>query len=674
MDFKFSKKIQNNLEKDLFKGNKIIHSTKSVKAHSDLGEVNELSTVNFNKWNSVYAFVLFAVVFVLITVTIIDLQVVKGQELSERSESNQLQVRVEYPTRGVIYDRNGVQLASNIPSYNVYITVDNFYNEEGEIDSQKVNDVSQKIQEILGENWSEYVLKPDETYSSLNERMLDYIDKYYFLSELLVASGIDNEKAIKLKAYTSIDNSISVDDATKRYYASITSTSHILGYVAKVNADDLETRDYVDMNDFVGKSGVEYYYDRQLIGQKGEYAVEIDAYGNIVSDLQMNIKDVVPGKNLYLTIDSEVQNNLYNSLENGVNTYGGNGGAGIIMDVNTGEILAMASYPSYDNNLFVDGISSSEYEKLMNDTRLPLFDRTISAQIPPGSIFKTIVGSSALDAGAIDRYTKYNSTYDYSFSNGASFWEYGRRAYGWIDIINALEVSSNIFFCETVRNWDMDSLVPYLTKFGIGEYTNIDIPGEMPGRLPSAQNKIALANSSSPWLEPVWYPEGDSCNSVIGQGITLVTPIQAVNWVAAIANGGQLNTPHVASRFEEISDLEGEKVVEQVNFEPINQNIVSDSALQIVREGMRETVIGSSGFLYFFNDLPFSVAAKTGTAEFGAVNAEGKYEHTHAWVIGFYPYESPKYAFAFYMEDSTLGTDAAMVARDFLKTIPEKYR
>ena len=674
MNFKFSKKIQNNLEKDIFSSKKIVQSTKSVKAHSDLGEVNELSTVNFNKWNSVYAFVLFAVVFVLMTVAIIDLQVIKAQEYSNRSESNQLQVRVEYPTRGVIYDRNGVQLASNIPSYNVYLTVDNYYNDEGEIDTEKLGKVSAKIEEILGEKWSEYVLKPDETYSSVYERMLDYIDKYYFLSELLVASGIDNEKAIKLKAYTSIDNSITVDDATKRYYSNALSTSHILGYVAKVNADDLETRDYVDMNDFVGKSGVEYYYDRQLIGQKGEYAVEIDAYGNIVSDLQMNINEVVPGKNLYLTIDNEIQNNLYNSLQNGVNTYGGNGGAGIVMDVNTGEILAMASYPSYDNNLFVDGISSSEYEALTSDTRLPLFDRTISAQIPPGSIFKTIVGSSALDAGAIDRYTKYNSTSDYSFSNGASFWEYGRRAYGWIDIIGALEVSSNIFFCETVRNWDMDSLVPYLEKFGIGEYTNIDIPGEMPGRLPSAQNKIALANSSSPWLEPVWYPEGDSCNSVIGQGITLVTPIQAVNWVSAIANGGQLNTPHVANYFEEISPVDGEKITEKLDFEPINQNIVSDSALQIVREGMRETVVGSSGFLYFFNELPFSVAAKTGTAEFGAVNADGKYEHTHAWVIGFYPYESPRYAFAFYMEDSTLGTDAAMVARDFLRTIPEKYR
>ena len=674
MNFKFSKKIQNNLEKDIFSSKKIVQSTKSVKAHSDLGEVNELSTIHFNKWNSVYAFVLFAVVFVLMTVAIIDLQVIKGQEYSNRSESNQLQVRVEYPTRGVIYDRNGVQLASNIPSYNVYLTVDNYYNDEGEIDTEKLSNVSAKIEEILGEKWSEYVLKPDETYSSVYERMLDYIDKYYFLSELLVASGIDNEKAIKLKAYTSIDNSITVDDATKRYYSNALSTSHILGYVAKVNADDLETRDYVDMNDFVGKSGVEYYYDRQLIGQKGEYAVEIDAYGNIVSDLQMNINEVVPGKNLYLTIDNEIQNNLYSSLQNGVNTYGGNGGAGIIMDVNTGEILAMASYPSYDNNLFVDGISSSEYEALTSDTRLPLFDRTISAQIPPGSIFKTIVGSSALDAGAIDRYTKYNSTSDYSFSNGASFWEYGRRAYGWIDIIGALEVSSNIFFCETVRNWDMDSLVPYLEKFGIGEYTNIDIPGEMPGRLPSAQNKIALANSSSPWLEPVWYPEGDSCNSVIGQGITLVTPIQAVNWVSAIANGGQLNTPHVANYFEEISPVDGEKITEKLDFEPINQNIVSDSALQIVREGMRETVVGSSGFLYFFNELPFSVAAKTGTAEFGAVNADGKYEHTHAWVIGFYPYESPRYAFAFYMEDSTLGTDAAMVARDFLRTIPEKYR
>jgi len=272
-----------------------------------------------------------------------------------------------------------------------------------------------------------------------------------------------------------------------------------------------------------------------------------------------------------------------------------------------------------------------------------------------------LVAAAGLDAKVIDRNTVYISRSGYTFSNGAPFQEFRKHSYGPLNVVDALAVSSNIYFCEMIRKWDMNELVPYLESFGIGEYTGIDIPGEAPGRLPSPENKIKLANTTSPWLEPVWYPEGDSCNSVIGQGITLVTPVQMANWMAAIANGGTLYTPHVAKKF-----------VDEKGFEyPVEPKVLSDTgvskeALEIVRKGMWETVNSSRGIVGSLSNTGTSVAAKTGTAEFGKVNEEGIYEDTHAWVAGFFPYENPKYSFSIFLEDGGMSSNASAVMRNLL--------
>jgi penicillin-binding protein 2 len=207
----------------------------------------------------------------------------------------------------------------------------------------------------------------------------------------------------------------------------------------------------------------------------------------------------------------------------------------------------------------------------------------------------------------------------------------------------------------------MDELVPYLKAFGIGEYTGIDIPGEMSGRLPSPENKIYLAENGATWLDPIWYPEGDSCNSVIGQGITLVTPIQMANWMATIANGGTLHTPHIVTKS---IDEKGEEEI--LEYEDLNSNFISKQALEIVKEGMWSVVhsdIGSAGIL---RNVGEEVAIKTGTAEFGTLNEKGEYEHTHAWIAGFYPYEDPKYSFVIFFEDGGLSYDSLPHAKNIL--------
>ena len=276
------------------------------------------------------------------------------------------------------------------------------------------------------------------------------------------------------------------------------------------------------------------------------------------------------------------------------------------------------------------------------------------------------MAAGGLEAGVLTRNTIYVSRAGYTFTGGASFQEYGNHSYGPLNLIDAISVSSNIYFCEMIRKWNMDALVPYIEKFGIGKYTGIDIPGEAPGRLPSPANKIELAKTS-PWLEPVLYPEGDSCNSVIGQGITLVTPIQMANWTAAIANGGTLHTPHLAKSFEN-----EKKVKEDIKFTPLGEKILSEKSLDTVLEGMWNAVNGPRATIRGLAGIPgLTVAAKTGTAEFGKLNKKGEYEHTHAWVTTIFPYDNPKYVLTMFLEDGGQSYNTAKVAKEMIVWMKE---
>lgn len=671
MEIKISKQLQNKaLESQRIGKAKLSSVDASVKSISR--KITEGSSEEFaskerpGRWRFLYAFVAFFLLFALMAMSVIKLQVVEGEEYAARSVNNQLRIRTLYPNRGVILDRNGVKVAENVASYNVFVTSEKYYNKnKDKVDEEKLRSAAEKLQALLGDKWQEKVLKYGEDYKSVYDKIAEYLHKYgAYMEAIIIATDIDDQTAINVKAASNDLQGIYVDDSTKREYPMKDVFAHVLGYTSKVSAEDLVEKDYIDANDFIGKSGVEMTYDKDLIGSKGQTAVEVDARFNVASDLSKEIAKPVSGKTLVLTIDSTMQQKMYDALKQYVDKQNAGGAAGILENIKTGEILAIGSYPSYDNNMFVGGISQSEYDVLLNDPKLPLFNRAITSQQPPGSIFKTLVASSALDAGALSTSTVYTSTSNYAFSNGARFPDYRNNAYGPMTVIQGLEYSSNIFFCETIRHWDMDSLVPYLDKFGIGKLSGIDIPGEADGRLPSPENKIWLAKNGATWLDAIWYPEGDSCNSVIGQGITLVTPIQAANWAAAIANGGTLQHPHVAQKLVAADGSE-----EVLKFEPLVTNIVSDNALATVRAGMRQAVLGPKRFIWPLDWPKYQVAAKTGTAEFGRLNANGEYEHTHAWVIGFYPYDDPQYSFAFFIEDGGSSSNAAQAARAFFDAL-----
>ncbi len=658
MNLKISKKVAADCRK---KPLKLDFSVKSV-IQDVKGVLNDGSQDKFNPaWNYVLLFVVFVAMFGFLFYQLSTLQVTQGKEMLGKSKNNQIRIRKDTAFRGVIMDRNGKILAQNAPSMNLYLSVEKYLDKRGYVDTESLERATNTLGGIIGDLWQDKLVDQDEQFSSISEKIYSTYDKDPYFTEILIARNIDNEMAIKIKASSNELPGVYVDSGSKREYIGGEAFTHILGYTGSVTAEDLKNLDYVDSTDIVGRTGLEKTYDARLIGEDGQIAWEVDAMGRMVEDEGYTLKEPVAGENLYLTIDADLQSKAYKVLEKSVSDYGAVGGAVVIEDVNTGGLLALTSYPSYDNNLFVGGISQKDFNKILDNPGNPLLDRAIAAQMPPGSAFKPVVAASALDAGAITKNTTYVSRRGYTFTGGSPFQEYQNNAYGRLNLIDAISVSSNIYFCELIRNWDMNELVPYLEKFGIGKVTEIDIPGEASGRLPSPANKKELSKYS-PWLEPVWYPEGDSCNSVIGQGITLVTPIQMANWTAAIANGGRLNTPHLAGVFEN-----EKKERNSPEFEPLGESILSSDALKVVREGMWSAVNGPRATIGGMAGIPgVSVGAKTGTAEFGKLNKKGEYEHTHAWVTTFFPTESPKYVLTIFLEDGGQSYNAVKSAREII--------
>jgi penicillin-binding protein 2 len=655
MELKFSKKIQ--FEKSKFNKGGVLKKADLKNGFQKLLLASK-DDEKTSKWNYIFIFVLFFGIFAVLLWQLSVLQVEHGEELLAQSEDNQVRVESISALRGVIFDRNGAKLVENVTSANLYVMIDK-YIKDGEVDGVSLQITSDTLAGILKDHWKKNSSTGGE-YETIFERILDIHDTSPFFTDILIASDLSNDEIIRIKAENLAG--VYVDEGSKRSYPYKDIVASILGYTGDVTAEDLENFDYLNSVDVVGRTGIEREYDKILAGIDGQIAWEVDSLGKKISEDGLELSKPVAGKNIYLTLDIELQSKLYETVKKGVSDSDATGGAGIIEDVYTGEILAMVTYPSYDNNLFVGGISIADYSALLNDKANPLLNRAIAAQVPAGSTFKTIVATAALDAGAITRYTLYTSRAGYTFSNGASFQEYHNHSYGTLNVVGALTVSSNIYFCELIRNWDMDALVPYLEKFGIGRLTEIDIPGEMAGRVPSPANKILLANSTSPWLDPIWYPEGDSCNSVIGQGITLVTPIQMSNWMAAIANEGTLYKPHLVKY---MADGNGNKTETQVMV--LEDSIAKEEAFEITKEGMWSAVNGSGASIGSLSGLGTQVAAKTGTAEFGALNKDGSYEHTHAWVGGFFPYDNPKYSFSIFLEDGGESINAVRVMREMIQ-------
>ena len=539
------------------------------------------------------------------------LQIIEGKRLYAVSENNKSRLTLIIPERGIIYDKNLKKIVSNYPAFDLVCDRRKF--------SSSVLDALKEIKSIAdltGWNFEELKKEIEESKES----------------KILISENISHEKLLIIEANITNLPGCQKEKNTIRDYAYGQSFSHILGYVGKINKNELQNYSGYTINDYIGKTGLEAFYEEFLRGKTGMIEAVKDAVG--IKKGEKILFEPEPGKNLVLNIDLELQEKLYSSLENGIKNTGTKKGAAVAMDPNTGAVLALVSYPSYDNNLFSKGILKEDYDKIQYDASKPLFNRAISAQYPTGSTIKPFMASGALQEKIISPDKKINdigyievrSQYDPSV-----VWRFGGvEPHGWVDMREALAVSSNIYFYTVGGGYEnQQGLGParikeYLELFGWGAKNGVDLPGEFQGFIPTPEWK--KENIKEPW----W--DGDTYNLSIGQSYLQVTPLQVASAYCAIANGGTLYKPQIAQKIVNASN--SSEIIKEFKPEIIRSNFIDQENLQIVREGMRDGVrYGSSVSL---NSLPVKSASKTGTAE---TSKDGFY---NAWSSTYAPYENPE--------------------------------
>lgn len=428
--------------------------------------------------------------------------------------------------------------------------------------------------------------------------------------------------------------------------------SHLLGYVSYPAKDK---QGFYWQSEFIGKAGVEKLANTELSGINGTRLIERDVHGEVYN--RNLITRPTPGTNIELTIDARVQAAFFNRLKSVAEAGGYSGGAAAVMDVSNGELLALTSYPEYDSSILSEGDDTLAISGYFKDSRSVFVNRVISGLYAPGSIVKPFMATAALTEGVVTPETKILSNTQivipnpFSPSNPSIFRDY-RPNNGWVDVRNALKVSSNIYFYNVIGGYQnqkgigIEKAAEYLRKFGIAEKTGIDLEGEKAGTIPTPSWKASVF-PKEPWRI------GDTYNTAIGQYSFQVTPIQMVRAVAAIANNGTLVTPHIRK--------DG-----KVQTAPLP---IESTYLPVIREGMR--LVATSGTAASMGTLPFPVAVKTGTAE---VLVGGQYNRVNSWMIGFFPYESPRYAFVVMLERGPAGAEATVrsVGHDALLEMSEK--
>lgn len=420
------------------------------------------------------------------------------------------------------------------------------------------------------------------------------------------------------------------NDFAARVYAPIDGIATVVGYI-KYPAKDRAGRYYDES--YHGLSGVEKSYDTLLSGVNGSKLTETDALGNLTSESVVDAPR--KGGDLHLSIDSRLSEKMYQAIASTAQARGFRGGAGVIMDVETGEILALVSYPEYDPNILASGSDSAEIGRLLNDKSTPLLNRAVSGLYTPGSIVKPIVALGALNENVIDPRKTIVSTGElvlpnpYNPSQPSIFKDW--KAHGATDMREAIAVSSDVYFYQigggfgSQKGLGITKLDEYFSLFGLDEETGIDLPAEIEGVIATPSWKAKNFPDDPDWRV------GNTYHTAIGQYGTQITPIVAARYAAAIANGGKLLVPSVA--------LGGRSSEERVH----REIDLRAEDWRVIREGMRRGV--THGTVAGLSNPHVAVAAKTGTAELGA-----RKEFVNSWVVGFFPYEKPRYAFALIME------------------------
>lgn len=573
---------------------------------------------------------IFAVSAVLLVLLVLifrafSMQVKDHDKYLALAERNRLRTSVLQPKRGVIRDRTGVILADNVPTFDIsVIPVDLPQDEETR------NNLLGKIARVYGIPISD--IEADIKKSRSPDR------------KIIIARDVAYEQAVALLIGLGDSSGVFIEQGAKRRYPlsiDFQTFSHFLGYTGKITEEQLQEDKFSEYKrtDSLGKMGVEAWYEDTLRGRPGEKVVEVDSHGK--EQRVIHEQDPVPGEDLYLTIDVGLQKETEQILKKHLEENEIQKGTLILMDPRDGSLLAVASWPAYDNNIFSGHVSSTVYDKYVQDPNNPFLARAWAGLFPSGSTIKPVYAVALLADNVITRQTTV-------FSSGGVWvgsrffpdWQAG--GHGTTDVRRAIAWSVNTFFyltCgggEGIRGLGAEKMSVWLEKFGFGSKTGLDLPGEAPGNVPSPQRREEKTGQK-------WYT-GDTYNYAIGQGDLLVTPLQIALATGLVANGGQKITPHFNK-----------------NFFPAEQQseIASDSAFEVVRLGMRDTVIYGSG--RSLANMPFTVAGKTGTAQWR------QDRKNHAWFTAFAPYEEPRVVVVVLLEEGEEGSRTAIpVAREAL--------
>lgn len=582
-------------------------------------------------------------VFGIFTAQLWRLQVVERPQHATAAEANRIRLVPIPALRGVIYDRNGELLAWNAPTFTISIV-------EADLPKERRAEVVSRLAELLRTT-------PQDLERALGRGRVAG-DRFL---PIPVREQVPREVALTVEEYSWQLPGVQVSIESARVYADSPALAHVLGHLGQPTAEEYERRykpEGYGIREKVGEAGVEAVYEEDLRGRPGARLVEIDAGGRPLRELRVVPPE--PGKNLQLTIDLGLQRAVEEILR--VRLPADSPGVAIVSRPDTGEILAMASVPGYDANVFSSPDRDAVVAPLLTDRRLPLFHRAIAGQYPPGSVFKLAVAAGALQERVANRNTIIRSDggirVPHDYDPRQSTWLPDWRAHGVQNFIQGLANSSNVYFYYLGGGFqDFEGLgnariAAYARLLGYGEPTGVDLPGEEAGRMPTASWK--LANFDQPWLK------GDTYNMSIGQGFVLVTPLQVAHVTNTIANGGFVVQPRVGKA---VLDTDG-KTVRTIEAPPGRVTGLRSDVLAVMWEGM-EAVLNTD--LSASHRLPaIRVAGKTGTAEFGVRDSRGN-QPTHGWFTAFAPIERPEVSVTVFMERGSGPAGAVPITMEILR-------
>lgn len=566
----------------------------------------------------------------LILLRLAYLDIYQYQQYHSLSKKNQISIKPLPPIRGLIFDRNGKLLARNIPVYNLEITP------EKTVDLQATLLGLQKLIPSITENDIENF-----------KRNLNHYHRFAPIPFLIKVEPKDIANfAVNQYLFPGVE----IKAALMRDYPMGEAFSHIIGYVGRLNSTELNTVDPIDYKstNFIGKVGIEKFYEPLLHGHVGYQEVETNAAGRALKIYKE--KTAYSGHNLYLSIDSDLQIAAQNALKNLQ-------GAIVAIDPQNGEVLALVSSPSYDANAFVRGISKTTYAALIQSKDRPLYNRSIHGQYPLASTIKPFLSLAALNENIVNEDFKIYDPGWYKLPNNQhKYRDWKRGGHGWIDIKKALIVSCDTYFYKLAELMGIKKIAAVLENFGFGHLTNIDLFEELPGLVPTPDWKRQIKKTA-------WYT-GDTLISGIGQGFMLTTPLQLANATAAFANQGTYFQPHLLIKAFDPN----RKTYHSINPKKVQSISYHKSAWETVTKAMHDVINSKHGTGFRFGKKPtYTVAAKTGTAQVYSLqqrrlnmNEIPKHLRDHSLFIGFAPIENPQIAIAVVVENDYL---ASFIAR-----------